>query len=608
VPHPRWQGAAGDPLHGGVIVVADPYPGDQIGSEADPHTPREINLAWAEMYRIMAGPFGKLTDNDIARLANDGWSRERCEYLARLFAAHSNGVGVSHRQIDAYVEHFDITPTEENLHRVTNVILSARAQACHKANESLGLFPGDLSGWADAAAESDEPFIYDRLAAAKKAEKDDKPREAEPTPAPPPPPQAAAQPAPAPLPKLLLREAAKTCIAEYKKNNAWSPASIAQVETAIRVFDFACGGNVAIEDLNQSHVSAFHDLCAKLPNRWGKTRAERQHGLPASLAYAEQLHAEGQSTRVGISSKTIEKYITWISVVLKYAADEYGGKTPHTPAKTLNFRTQSFKIVQRGEGKSKRARDKRANWQLDEIEHLLSAPIWHGCLSLDERFKQGHQIYHDAWYWIPLILILTGARSAEIVGMREGDVKIDAPIPYFDITSNEDRGLKTAQSTRKIPIHPELIRLGFIDYVRSIRSMKHTLLFPEMDSPNSQSFSTTFRKSIFNEWREWAFPQGTSQKRIDRGQVKDKDVHSIRGFFTSQLQSTMQQSVINDLVGHEGESLTEKVYSDPTILQMMLEAIAILTPITRNIQVRPLHMRPPSRLRFGKQRGRRRGI
>ena len=36
--------------------------------------------------------------------------------------------------------------------------------------------------------------------------------------------------------------------------------------------------------------------------------------------------------------------------------------------------------------------------------------------------------------------------------------------PYIHIAANEQRRIKNAQSKRSIPIHPELLRLGFLDY------------------------------------------------------------------------------------------------------------------------------------------------
>ena len=66
------------------------------------------------------------------------------------------------------------------------------------------------------------------------------------------------------------------------------------------MFDFAGGGNIKIEDIGQESVVQFKALCRTLPNRWGRTTAERKRGFPASLERAKEMPA----SEVGISQKT----------------------------------------------------------------------------------------------------------------------------------------------------------------------------------------------------------------------------------------------------------------------------------------------------------------
>ncbi|MEJ8629477.1 hypothetical protein P0F65_05875 [Sphingomonas sp. I4] len=160
------------------------------------------------------------------------------------------------------------------------------------------------------------------------------------------------------------------------------------------------------------------------------------------------------------------------------------------------------------------------------------------------------------------MLPLYGGRSSELAGLPLSDVHEDEPIPYLQIDYTEDRGLKNTQSVRKLPIHPELIRLGFLDYIREIRAAGCTMLFPEMASPKSTSFASTFYKSIFNPWRKWAFPNGTPWLHQDGGAWKDKDVHSFRGLSTTMLKGRVEDSVRCDIFGHEGETETARTYDE----------------------------------------------
>ncbi len=66
----------------------------------------------------------------------------------------------------------------------------------------------------------------------------------------------------------------------------------------------------------------------------------------------------------------------------------------------------------------------------------------------------------------PFLLYYSGARRDEICGLHCDDVVLDDAIPHVEIRDNAQRRLKNAQSERKIPLHGEILRLGFAQYVR----------------------------------------------------------------------------------------------------------------------------------------------
>lgn len=313
---------------------------------------------------------------------------------------------------------------------------------------------------------------------------------------------------------------------------------------------------------------------------------------------------------LGMARVTRNKHLTWISSVLEFAASDVGGN--HEPADGPAVE-KAIREVRRGLGKKggksdrQRARDKRAAWTRAEIARLLVAPIWTGCHDLDNRLEPGFHIYHDAWYWLPLMMVLYGGRSSEIVALPLADTHEEEPIPFFRIDYTDLRSLKNVQSVRYLPVHPELIRLGFIDYIRAMRLAGHELLFPDMHSPGSKSFASTFYKSVFKAWRTWAFPDGTDWRHQVRGAVKDKDVHSFRGTASSMMKGKVPDSVRIDILGHEGESETTRTYDEEASLKDKFDALKFLTPFTVDIEPKPLHLRPADRQKFGARRGRPKG-
>ena len=137
-----------------------------------------------------------------------------------------------------------------------------------------------------------------------------------------------------------------------------------------------------------------------------------------------------------------------------------------------------------------------------------------------------------------------------------------------------------------------------------MRSLGHKLLFPEMHSPDSKSFASTFYKSVFKAWRAWAFPHGTTWRHQVRGILKDKDVHSFRGAASSMMKGKVPDSVRIDILGHEGENETTRTYDEEASLGDKFDALRFLTPLTAHIEPRSLRLRPPNRQKFGARRGR----
>lgn len=76
-------------------------------------------------------------------------------------------------------------------------------------------------------------------------------------------------------------------------------------------------------------------------------------------------------------------------------------------------------------------------------------------------------------FWLPLLCLFTGLRPREVLQMHVDDVQRTREGTFFlDVVSSELEGeatsrksLKTASSRRRIPLHPVLIRIGFLSFV-----------------------------------------------------------------------------------------------------------------------------------------------
>lgn len=564
---------------------------DQAGSRAPAGEHATTNSIHAEAWSFLArnGPDAKWSLDDLEQLVAGGWKFLDAKAVGNAVFDYQSGSVVSGSQLQSYVERFGISSTQDNLDRMKRTVCAARAAACREATGRLSAADDFTADWIQDALADTTPFAFEQMPesgpeghpASMAAQKE-------------PPAPTSDNPGTTGAKKLLL-EATEECIALHESEKAWDTVTVGQVRTALRLFDHACGCDVHIQDLEQAHVQAFVKLCRALPGRWGRTAEEKAGGIAASLDRATRMNDDD----VGLSQATINKHLTWITAVLEFAAGD-NEADGHRPAQPLSFKSARKGIARKARLQRKRDRDKRASWSKQEIAHLLSAPVWTGAAGIDRRLEPGTDIIHDAWYWLPIMLVLYGGRSSELAGLALTEVHEQAEIPHFVIDFTEDRKLKTVQSIRKLPVHPELIRLGFIEYVTQIRAAGCKMLFPEMSSPNSSSFASTFYKSIFSKWRAWAFPNGTAWRHKQRGAWKDKDVHSFRGTATSLLKGHVQDSVRCDLFGHEGETETSRTYDEEADLGIKLEALRHITLLTAHIRPSlPIRIRPADRLRHG---------
>ena len=87
----------------------------------------------------------------------------------------------------------------------------------------------------------------------------------------------------------------------------------------------------------------------------------------------------------------------------------------------------------------------------------------------------------DHRFWVPLIMLYSGARPAEIAQLAVADVREQHGHWIMHITTEGDgeKSVKTAGSMRVVPIHSELIRLGFLKHHAAMQKAGETLLFPE---------------------------------------------------------------------------------------------------------------------------------
>ena len=131
------------------------------------------------------------------------------------------------------------------------------------------------------------------------------------------------------------------------------------------------------------------------------------------------------------------------------------------------------------------AAEKRLPWTNEQLISFFTGKFYQSCRP---DLPKGYIKPDRGWrFWLPLLMLLTGARPNEICQLLTSDLKRTDKGTWFldllDIDDGEGKSFKTASSRRRVPLHAELIKLGFIEFVES-RKKQHgpgeQRLFPEI--------------------------------------------------------------------------------------------------------------------------------
>lgn len=154
---------------------------------------------------------------------------------------------------------------------------------------------------------------------------------------------------------------------------------------------------------------------------------------------------------------TTRDHLNKFSGVLNWAVEE--GYLDKSPAKGLRLPDPVKK------------RDKRRPFSIEQLRRIFNSPLYTGCV--DDVYgyaKVGDARPRRARFWIPLIALFSGMRMNEICQLKVSDIRTLDGVQCFVVIEDGDKRVKTAASERAIPIHQELIRIGFLAFVDEQRA------------------------------------------------------------------------------------------------------------------------------------------
>jgi integrase len=132
--------------------------------------------------------------------------------------------------------------------------------------------------------------------------------------------------------------------------------------------------------------------------------------------------------------------------------------------------------------------------------------------------------------------------------LRVSDVREHLGQPFFFIIDGEDQELKNAHARRNVPVHEELIRCGFLDFVEVGRKAGNEWLFSELEADKYGRKSSAFGKRWNRKLR----------KVISlREEDHTKCFHSFRHLFKHVARQCGIEEQVSDALSGHGSKKTE---------------------------------------------------
>lgn len=319
-------------------------------------------------------------------------------------------------------------------------------------------------------------------------------------------------------------------IADFKAEHGpqWSQEMRNKADAYLALLLEHFGPDRSMDQINRQDAADMKKLVQALPaNR--KTKPQTRN-----LSLQDAIAVPGLP-KMGV--KTVNSYIDMFRRFWDWA--ERHGRAPH---KLFD----GMKVA-----KAKQAAEKRKAYSKEQLSRLYA--------ELTEN--RSGLVKKDDHKWGTLLAMFTGARLREVAQLVPSDIQCEDGIWYIDINADgENKSLKSPAAKRRVPIHSELMRLGFLEWVEGCA--KQPRLF--------MSFTHNTKEGYGRNLGRWF---GTFLTKI--GMKEDGLVfHSLRHTaITRMRQASIELSLVQEIVGHERDTVTDGYFGEGYTLAQKQSAI-----------------------------------
>lgn len=316
-----------------------------------------------------------------------------------------------------------------------------------------------------------------------------------------------------------------------------SPATVQGYEPVFRLIRDVVGADTDIARLTHDDGQRLFEAVQGLPTNARKHRALKGLGTLEAIAEGKRL---GLPT---VSAKTVnDRYMANIGSLFRFAAAR--GWMTLNPVHGLRAHD------------AVNDRDRRDAFR-SNLPKVFGASPW--------MPKDTSQPLH---YWGPLLALFHGLRLGEIAGLLVRDIGEEAREPMLFLRDGA-RPLKTKAARRDVPLHPTLVRLGFLGFVKERREKAggDELLFAGQKAYARQQWGRGL-----GEW----FGRRVKALGLEGRKL---GMHSLRHDFRDALrEAEVPEDVAHYLMGHAQDGMGAVYGGRPTLARLKAAIARVAYP------------------------------
>jgi len=305
-------------------------------------------------------------------------------------------------------------------------------------------------------------------------------------------------------------------------------------------------GNIPVSSLSKDSIRTYIKTQMKLPpNR-------RKNPIYRELDIENLLKLKGVKPQ---SRLNVNKFLTRLTTLMNFGVSQ--GYFRDNPI--LGMKIPITKI---------QGRKKREPFSQEDLSKILTPKTfldWTIDFGLKTKSDKPNVVkLSNPFYWSFLIGILSGMRTNEIAQLLVEDIIKKDNVWLINVDETKDKSVKTSSSIRKVPVHPTLVSLGFLDYVKSIKSKGNDRVFPELTKTRDG-----YSSKISRHYNEKFLPTlGVWKKQV-------KVLYCTRHTFINRCyKKGVDRDIIKSVVGHEPDFTLEVYGGNPFTPKQLYQGIS----------------------------------